>query len=126
VDGRFLPGLEEDFTRQVDELLGPRVAREWEHHDVAVQTAFDGELVERMRAAVTADDPEARLVPYCMPGGTDAKTYSQLGIRCFGFIPVRLPADLDFSALFHGVDERVPVAGLAFSVRVLDRFLSTC
>ena len=58
-----------------------------------------------------------------MSGGTDAKAWSKLGIRCFGFSPLRLPADLDFTALFHGVDERVPIDALEFSARVLDDFL---
>jgi acetylornithine deacetylase/succinyl-diaminopimelate desuccinylase-like protein len=62
-------------------------------------------------------------VPYCMGGGTDAKAFSTLGIQCYGFAPLRLPADLDFTALFHGVDERVPTDALEFGVRVLDRFL---
>jgi acetylornithine deacetylase/succinyl-diaminopimelate desuccinylase-like protein len=79
-----------------------------------------------MSAALRAEDPGARPVPYMLSGGTDAKAFSQLGIRCFGFAPLRLPADLNFSALFHGIDERVPVDGLQFGVRVLDRFLRTC
>jgi acetylornithine deacetylase/succinyl-diaminopimelate desuccinylase-like protein len=58
-----------------------------------------------------------------LSGGTDAKAFTKLGIRCFGFAPLRLPADLNFSALFHGIDERVPVEGLRFGVRVLDRLL---
>jgi acetylornithine deacetylase/succinyl-diaminopimelate desuccinylase-like protein len=76
-----------------------------------------------MAAALRAEDPGARAVPYMLSGGTDAKAFSKLGIRCFGFTPLRLPADLNFSALFHGIDERVPVEGLRFGVRVLDRFL---
>jgi acetylornithine deacetylase/succinyl-diaminopimelate desuccinylase-like protein len=47
-------------------------------------------------------------------------------MRCFGFAPLRLPADLDFSGMFHGVDERVPVAALQFGARVLDGFLDRC
>ena len=58
-----------------------------------------------------------------MSGGTDGKAFSRLGIRCYGFAPLRLPPELDFASLFHGVDERVPVAGLQFGARVLDRFL---
>jgi acetylornithine deacetylase/succinyl-diaminopimelate desuccinylase-like protein len=70
-----------------------------------------------------AEDSGARPVPYMLSGGTDAKAFQKLGIRCFGFAPLRLPADLNFSGLFHGIDERVPVDGLQFGVRVLDRFL---
>ncbi len=79
-----------------------------------------------MSAALRAEDPGARPVPYLMSGGTDAKSFSELGIRCFGFSPLLLPADLDFMSLFHGIDERVPIDALAFGVRVLDRFLSAC
>jgi acetylornithine deacetylase/succinyl-diaminopimelate desuccinylase-like protein len=77
-----------------------------------------------MVASLQAEDPGARVVPYCLSGGTDNKSFSLLGIRGFGFSPLRLPADLDFSGLFHGVDERVPIEALKFGVRVLDRFVS--
>jgi len=125
VDGRFLPGQEEAFERQLDELLGSGVVREWIHRDQAVETDFDGPLVEAMAAALRAEDPAALPVPYTMSGGTDAKSFERLGMRCFGFSPLLLPADLDFAALFHGIDERVPVEGLRFGVRVLGRFLGS-
>jgi acetylornithine deacetylase/succinyl-diaminopimelate desuccinylase-like protein len=123
VDGRFLPGHEEEFFATVDELLGDRVRREFVHHDIAVETDFDGPLVAAMAAALRAHDPQARPVPYCLSGGTDAKSFSTLGMRCFGFAPLKLPKDLDFSGMFHGIDERVPLDGLRFGVRVLDDFL---
>jgi acetylornithine deacetylase/succinyl-diaminopimelate desuccinylase-like protein len=126
VDGRFLPGYEEEFFAEVDALLGSGVQREFVHHDIAVETSFDGDLVAAMSAAILAQDPDGRLVPYCLSGGTDAKSFSRLGIRCFGFTPLRLPADLDFAGMFHGIDERVPVEALQFGVRVLDDFLDRC
>jgi acetylornithine deacetylase/succinyl-diaminopimelate desuccinylase-like protein len=126
LDGRFLPGHEEEFFAEVDALLGAGVRREFIHHDVALETTFDGDLAGAMTAALLAEDPDASIVPYCLSGGTDAKSFSRLGIRCFGFTPLRLPADLDFSGMFHGVDERVPVEALRFGVRVLDRFLDHC
>lgn len=92
-----------------------------------METTFDGDLVDAMNAALLAADPGARTVPYMMSGGTDAKAFSRLGIRCFGFAPLRLPPDLDFAALFHGVDERVPVDALQFGgARVLHQFLTHC
>ena len=126
VDGRFLPGSEEEFFAEIDRLLGPGVARDFIHHDIALETTPDGSLYEAMSGALLAADPGARVVPYCLSGGTDAKSFSRLGIRCFGFTPLRLPTELDFSGMFHGVDERVPVDGLGFGVRVLDEFLSRC
>jgi acetylornithine deacetylase/succinyl-diaminopimelate desuccinylase-like protein len=126
VDGRFLPGYEEEFLAELDSLLGPGVEREYINTDIALETTFDGDLCAAMTAALLAEDPDARAVPYCMPAGTDAKQFSRLGIRCFGFAPLRLPADTDFFGMFHGVDERVPVDALRFGVRVLDGFLDRC
>jgi len=123
VDGRFLPGYEEEFLADLDRLLGPRVRREDVHADKALETTFDGALVEAMQTSLRAEDPVARAVPYMLSGGTDAKSFDDLGIRCFGFAPLKLPPELDFAGMFHGVDERVPVDGLQFGVRVLDRFL---
>lgn len=126
VDCRVLPGRQEAFERELDEILGPDVEREWVTHLPAVETTFDGDLVAAMTAAVQAEDPGARTVPYVLSGGTDAKAIHTLGIRCFGFAPLRLPPDLDFTAMFHGVDERVPVDAVRFGTRVLDRFLRSC
>jgi acetylornithine deacetylase/succinyl-diaminopimelate desuccinylase-like protein len=126
VDGRYLPGYEEEFLAELDRVLGPGVTREFIHTDIALETTPDGDLYDAMTAALVAEDPAARVIPYCMSGGTDAKSFSRLGLRCFGFTPLRLPPDLDFSGMFHGVDERVPVEGLRFGTRVLDRFLGAC
>ncbi|MER7849226.1 M20/M25/M40 family metallo-hydrolase [Kitasatospora sp. NPDC096077] len=126
VDGRFLPGYEEEFLAELDSVLGPRVKRESLHSDRAIETGFDGALVEAMQIALRAEDPIARAVPYTLSGGTDAKSFQDLGIRCFGFAPLQLPPELDFAGMFHGVDERVPVDGLKFGVRVLDRFIDAC
>ncbi|HEX3589663.1 MAG TPA: M20/M25/M40 family metallo-hydrolase [Pseudonocardiaceae bacterium] len=122
VDCRVLPGREQAFERELDEILGPDVEREWISLP-PVETTFDGDLVDTMAEAITHEDPGAKLLPYMLSGGTDAKAFQKLGIRNFGFAPLKLPADLDFSALFHGVDERVPVDALEFGTRVLDRFL---
>jgi acetylornithine deacetylase/succinyl-diaminopimelate desuccinylase-like protein len=126
VDGRFLPGYEEEFFRELDALIGTGVKREDVHHDISVETSFDGDLVDAMARALATEDPDGRMVQYCLSGGTDAKSFARLGIRCFGFSPLRLPPDLDFAGMFHGVDERVPVAALQFGVRVLDDFLDLC
>ncbi|MFF7280052.1 M20/M25/M40 family metallo-hydrolase [Streptomyces griseorubiginosus] len=123
VDGRFLPGYEEEFLADLDKILGPKVRREDVHSDKAVETTFDGALVDAMQSALVAEDPAAKAIPYMLSGGTDAKSFDELGIRGFGFAPLKLPPELDFAGMFHGVDERVPVDGLKFGVRVLDRFI---
>jgi acetylornithine deacetylase/succinyl-diaminopimelate desuccinylase-like protein len=126
VDGRFLPGFEKEWESELDAVLGEGITREYLHYDIALETEFEGSLVDAMALALKAEDPGARPVPYTLSAGTDAKSFSRLGIRGFGFSPLRLPADLDFSGMFHGVDERVPVESLKFGVRVLDRFLDAC
>ncbi|MGI9123806.1 MAG: M20/M25/M40 family metallo-hydrolase [Mycobacterium sp.] len=126
VDCRVLPGRQAAFEAEVDELIGPDVTREWISELPSYETSFDGELVDAMNSALLAVDPDARIVPYMLSGGTDAKAFARLGIRCFGFAPLRLPPDLDFAALFHGVDERVPVDALQFGARVLEHFLENC
>jgi acetylornithine deacetylase/succinyl-diaminopimelate desuccinylase-like protein len=126
VDCRTLPGRADEFLAQLRELVGPDIEVEFVQHQPALETTFDGPLVDAMAAALRAEDAAARPIPYMLSGGTDAKAWTEAGIRCFGFTPLRLPPDLNFAALFHGIDERVPVEGLQFGVRVLDRFLSGC
>jgi acetylornithine deacetylase/succinyl-diaminopimelate desuccinylase-like protein len=126
IDCRTLPGQTEAFVEQLRAVVGPDIEIEFIQRQPALETSFDGALVQGMSDALRAEDPAARAVPYMLSGGTDAKAFSRLGMRCFGFAPLQLPADLNFGALFHGIDERVPVEGLQFGVRVLDRFLSGC
>ena len=126
IDCRVLPGRLQAFEREVDEIIGPDVAREWIVDLPPYETGFDGELLDAINDAILAADPDARTVPYMLSGGTDAKHFARLGIRCFGFAPLKLPPDLDFAALFHGVDERVPVDALTFGTRVLEHFLRHC
>ncbi len=123
IDGRFLPGHEEEFLATLEDLVGVDVDIDFVSKQAGLETTFDGHLADVMTASLLAEDPDALVAPYLMSGGTDAKHWAKLGIRSFGFAPLRLPADLDFTALFHGVDERVPVDALEFGARVFDRFL---
>ena len=122
VDGRFLPGSEEEFYATIADLIGDNVRYEILTHNPSVETEFSGALVEAMQVCLQAEDPGARAVPYLFSGGTDGKAWQSIGVRCFGFAPLRLPPDLDFMGMFHGVDERVPTDSLEFGARVLDRF----
>ncbi|MFF2806459.1 M20/M25/M40 family metallo-hydrolase [Streptomyces sp. NPDC058000] len=123
VDGRVVPGGEAEFRTTLDELTGPDVTWDYHHGEVALQSPVDSPSFAAMRAAIERFDPDGHAVPYCMSGGTDAKQFSRLGIVGYGFSPLKLPEGFDYQALFHGVDERVPVEGLHFGVRVLDHFL---
>lgn len=123
VDGRYLPGHEDTFIPAVERLVGERVVVEPHITDRALEFGFEGDLVDAMTVALHSEDPDAHVAPFLMSGGTDAKAWSRLGITSYGFTPLRLPADLDFTALFHGVDERVPVDALEFGARIFDTFL---
>ncbi|MEJ5915593.1 M20/M25/M40 family metallo-hydrolase [Pseudokineococcus sp. 1T1Z-3] len=126
VDCRTLPDQADHVLDVLRELAGPGVDVEVLHQDRALETDLEGALPEAMVAAMLAEDPGARVLPYCLSGGTDNKSLARLGIRGFGFAPLQLPADLDFAGMFHGVDERVPTDALRFGTRVLDRLLRTC
>jgi acetylornithine deacetylase/succinyl-diaminopimelate desuccinylase-like protein len=126
IDGRVLPGYEDEFMDEITRLVGDRIRVESVVEDIALEAPWDTPMVDLMASALRAEDPAARAVPYMVSGGTDAKAFSRLGITCYGFSPLKMPADLDYWTLFHGVDERVPVDGLTFGVRVLDRFLRSC
>jgi acetylornithine deacetylase/succinyl-diaminopimelate desuccinylase-like protein len=124
VDGRFLPGQEDAFQAEVQRIVGDGVEVSPHVLQPALEYPFTGDLIDAMTVSLHAEDPEAVIAPYLMSGGTDAKGWDRLGITCYGFAPLRLPDDLDFTALFHGIDERVPVDALEFGARVFDRFLS--
>jgi len=126
IDGRFLPGYENELNETIRSIIGPEITIETVSRDIALEVSFEGDLVDAMCNAITKHDPEGIPVPYLMSGGTDNKALSELGIIGYGFSPLRLPADLDFMALFHGVDERVPISGLEFGVNVLADFLENC
>ncbi len=126
IDGRFLPGYENELNETIRSIIGPDITIETVSRDIALEVNFEGDLVDAMCNAITKHDPEGIPVPYLMSGGTDNKALSELGIIGYGFSPLRLPADLDFMALFHGVDERVPISGLEFGVNVLADFLENC
>lgn len=123
IDGRFLPGLESELNKTIQEIVGPDITVETITRDIALEVHFEGDLVAAMNRSILRFDPAGIPVPYLMSGGTDNKALSELGIIGYGFSPLRLPPDLDFMALFHGVDERVPVEGIRFGVDVLEDFL---
>jgi acetylornithine deacetylase/succinyl-diaminopimelate desuccinylase-like protein len=125
VDCRVLPGSEEHFREQIAEIVGEGIEITWTWQP-PLEVPFEGALVEAMKDALVAEDPGSHPVPYMLSGGTDNKAFARLGIAGYGFSPLKLPAELDFSSLFHGVDERVPGEALEFGTRVLQRLLRSC
>ena len=123
VDGRFLPGNSDTFLADIRKIVGDEINVEAETFDVALEAPFDTNIVHLMTESLAAEDPASRVVPYMLSGGTDAKALSKFGIKGYGFTPLLLPNDLDFTSLFHGHDERVPISSLKFGARTMHRFI---
>ncbi len=123
VDGRTLPGYEQELLDTVRSLVGEHVSVESLVSDIPLEVEFGGALVDAMMNAIKSEDPEGIPIPYLLSGGTDNKALAKLGILGYGFSPLKLPADLDFVGLFHGIDERVPIDSLQFGARTLHHFL---
>lgn len=123
VDGRFLPGNSDTFLKEIKTVVGKDISVEAETLDVALEAPFKSGIVESMINALSIEDPVAKVVPYMLSGGTDAKAMSKFGIKGYGFTPLLLPNDLDFTSLFHGHDERIPISSLQFGARTMHRFI---
>lgn len=119
IDVRTLPGREDEVLAEIQRIVGDDIVVDVSHRDIGLEVPFSGPLAEAMVAALGRHDPGVPVIPYLMGGGTDNKALAQLGIAGYGFAPLRLPADLDFTGMFHGVDERVPVDALVFGQQVL-------
>ncbi|UPL15586.1 M20/M25/M40 family metallo-hydrolase [Microbacterium galbinum] len=125
IDVRVIPGTEDEVLAELQQIVGDDIVIETVVRDIGMETPFEGELVEAMVASIGRHDPGVPVIPYLLGAGTDNKALSTLGITGYGFAPLRLPADLDFTGMFHGVDERVPVDSLVFGQRVLADLLRT-
>lgn len=123
IDVRVLPGTEERALADIRRIVGPDIDVEVVHGDIGLEVPFSGDLVDAMVGALGRHDPDVPVIPYLMGGGTDNKALAALGIRGYGFAPLRLPAELDFTGMFHGVDERVPIDALVFGQAVLTDLL---
>ncbi|MDO8520152.1 MAG: M20/M25/M40 family metallo-hydrolase [Deltaproteobacteria bacterium] len=120
IDGRILPGeTVESFIEEARQIIGPgfglEILRSWK----PLEVPHDNPFFDLLAQSLKANDSQAVAVPYLMPGFTDAAHYNRLGIKTYGFAPVRLPPGMDFSSLFHGHNERIPVDGFYFGLKVL-------
>jgi acetylornithine deacetylase/succinyl-diaminopimelate desuccinylase-like protein len=123
VDGRMLPGCEDEFFAAIEAELPSAVSYRLINDEGPIATDPADPELELIAAAVRAHDADALVLPCCAGGGTDAKWFSRLGIDCYGFAPERMARGFELGRLVHGVDEHVPVESLAFGARVLDTYL---
>ncbi len=120
VDGRLLPGFTgADLVREIEALIGRDYQITIDQEMPACETSGDDPIAELIGDILHRHDPEATVVQTMIPGFTDAKAWSMLGMKCWGFSPVELPEGVNFAAMFHGVDERIPVRGFTWGTRAL-------
>lgn len=123
LDIRVLPGADAALHEELAAVVGDDVEITWGRPVPAIESPLDSPLLDVLQDAITAEDQGGLVVPYLLPASTDNKHLAQLGIRGYGFVPLRVPADFDVFGEFHAADERIPVESLYFSVRVTDRIL---
>lgn len=119
VDVRSLPRDQPTILAQIQHIVGPDIEIETVHSDIGFEVPFESDVVDTIIECLRLHDPQAKVLPYLLSGGTDNKALSRLGIKGYGFAPLKLPPDLDFPGMFHGVDERVPLEAIDFGHRVL-------
>lgn len=123
IDGRMLPGqTEADILRELQTVLGPEVELEVMFSLPPVVTEpRESELYDIIFDVMGEVEPGSPVVPYLLPGFTDAKAFTSIGAKWYGFSPVKMPRDMRFADLFHGHNERIPIDGLAWGTGVLAR-----
>jgi acetylornithine deacetylase/succinyl-diaminopimelate desuccinylase-like protein len=128
VDGRILPGhTVNSFLQQVRDIIGNDFEIKVKQSSEPFTTEHDNSFFEQLGRSLKSFDSGSIPVPFLIPGYTDAQQYQRLGIKCYGFVPVKLPADINFGSLYHGHNERIPVNGMKFGMKVLwDVILKTC
>ena len=123
LDVRVVPGQAEAVRAQLADVVGDDIEVAWARDIPAIESPVDAPLLDVLQDAVTAEDAGGTVVPYLLPASTDNKHLARLGIRGYGFVPLRVPADFDVYGQFHAADERVPVDAVYFGTRVTARIL---
>jgi acetylornithine deacetylase/succinyl-diaminopimelate desuccinylase-like protein len=126
VDGRYLPGQTVDgFLREVRQVIGHGYEIERVDSSPPLEEPPGGPLYDAILSAMRRYAPGVPVVPLLLSGATDAKHVARLGTHCLGFSPVRVPEDFPVEHLVHGHDERIPVDGYLWGLRVLEDIVRT-
>jgi acetylornithine deacetylase/succinyl-diaminopimelate desuccinylase-like protein len=119
LDGRTLPGeTAESLLGELREIVGPEPAFEVLKCAPPAEGSADTQLFRLIACQVELADPGALAVAWMLPGATDSKFYAQLGATCYGFAPVRIGLRMPYGALYHGNDERIPIDGFLWGLRL--------
>jgi acetylornithine deacetylase/succinyl-diaminopimelate desuccinylase-like protein len=126
LDGRLVPGqTPEDLFRELRELSGDDELEFEAEHDPGPDVA-DLSLLPLLSEVLERADPGTIAVPMLLPAVTDGRLFARLGIQTYGFLPMRLPAEVTFTKLIHAADERVPAEEVRWGAdrirEVLERY----
>jgi len=123
IDGRILPGqTEASFLDELGAVLGSDATLEVLRSLPPIETTETHPFFDHLAGTIRRHAPDAVPIPFVVPGFTDAKAYARLGSTCYGFSPVQLDPthrEVVFSRMYHGHNERIPVSGLRWGLRVL-------
>jgi acetylornithine deacetylase/succinyl-diaminopimelate desuccinylase-like protein len=126
LDGRLLPGFSpEDMMAELRPIVGESVDLEVVDFDPG-PAAPNMELFDTLAGVLTENDPEGVPAPLILSGVTDGRFFSRLGIQTYGFLPMTLPEDFNFTGTIHAANERIPAEAVDFGAnaifKVLQRF----
>lgn len=123
LDGRILPGYKvDDMISELKSLIGDLGELEVTSYDpgpLSVNLGMFNTLAEILKEADKTGIP----IPFVSSGVTDARFFAKLGIQTYGFTPMLLPKDIDFSKLIHNADERIPVEAVEFGINAIFKLL---
>ncbi|MBF6568679.1 MAG: M20/M25/M40 family metallo-hydrolase [Candidatus Binataceae bacterium] len=119
IDGRTLPGEDvASFIAELRTIVGPEPALEVIKSAPPAESSTDTPLYRLIAENIAAADPGAAAIPWMLPGATDSKFFARLGAVCYGFSPVKLGPMTPFGSLYHGNDERLPIDGFYWGLRL--------
>ena len=116
LDLRILPGQTcADAHGELRALLGPEVELQLQPiKKPASRATPDMGLFDTLADILRRADPEGIPLPSVMPAGTDGRTFAQLGIQSYGYLPMELPREIEFMSALHAADERIPLQAMDF------------
>jgi len=124
VDGRILPGTDpEEWRDRVQTVVGDQVEVTLLSHERGIMADPASPLFDAIAATVVEMDPGAKVAPYLVSGGTDARNVP--GVKVYGFFPAP-PSDRHalYATLVHGHDERIAVEDLSFASQFIHRLVT--
>lgn len=125
LDGRLIPGQTADqLIQELQKIVGDQLTFEVIRESQGVVFPTDTPLYSAIEETLGEMDSEGVVIPSMIPGFTDSHNYAKLGATCYGFYPLKLEEDLDFAAMFHGDNERIPIEGFHWGIETLMKLLT--